>query len=149
VTLAKRKVSILWLDRMASALCRASGACDAIGYVPPLDPDPDAEVCEVKCAGILTWAHIISRSYRRIRYWRSNCMTLCMGHHVYFTFRPLHWEQFVEEKIGERAYQRLRRAAFGAPKLDKAATFDALKKGKWPEEWCEPQTTMREGEVCR
>jgi hypothetical protein len=123
------------LDVMAGRLCRASGKCEAIGYIPPPDPDPEVETpAEVLCSGALSWAHIISRSYHRIRHWRSNCMTLCMGHHLYFTHRPLHWEMFVEEKIGPDAYTRLRRAAFFSPKLDKAEVGAALSEGRWPEE---------------
>ena len=57
-----------------------------------------------------------------------------MGHHVYFTFRPLHWELFVVGKIGEEAYGRLRRAAFHAPKLDRIDTATALFAWKWPKE---------------
>jgi hypothetical protein len=62
-------------------------------------------------AGILQCAHIIIRSYHAIRFEPMNAVALCAGHHVYFTERPVHWEEWVKLQIGPTEYERLRRRA--------------------------------------
>lgn len=42
----------------------------------------------------LQWAHVHSRRYLAIRWDRDNSMALCRGDHMYFTNRPLEWEQW-------------------------------------------------------
>lgn len=38
-------------------------------------------------------------------------MCLCAGCHMYFTFRPLEWEQYVIAGMGEPAFRALKRRA--------------------------------------
>lgn len=44
----------------------------------------------------LQCAHIVSRRYRVTRWDEDNAMALCMRCHVYFTHRPLEWENFID-----------------------------------------------------
>lgn len=50
------------------------------------------------CNGNLQCAHIHSRSYKSIRTDFKNAIALCAKHHVYFTHRPLEWQEFVESQ---------------------------------------------------
>lgn len=43
-------------------------------------------------------AHLISRSYRAIRWNPENATTLCQSCHVFFTHRPLEWIDWCEER---------------------------------------------------
>ena len=70
----------------------------------------------------LQCAHIISRSYKSIRTSASNAVTLCREHHVYFTHRPLEWEEWVVAEFGRDYYESLRKQA-----LD----HDLAKKVDW------------------
>lgn len=56
-------------------------------------------VCQ-KCGDnwFLQNAHIISRSYRRVRFDPDNCMALCRKCHMYFTPRPIEWEDWCRKR---------------------------------------------------
>lgn len=64
-----------------------------------------------KHAGPLQWAHVVSRRYRAVRWDPTNAVTLCAGHHMYFTPRPLEWDAWVIARIGADAYSALKRRA--------------------------------------
>lgn len=70
-----------------------------------------------KTDGTLQCAHIISRRYRNdgLRWDWLNCVTLCQACHVFFTYRPLEWERYVEEKYPGRL-QHLKDRALGPVK---------------------------------
>lgn len=53
-------------------------------------------------AGSLQWAHIISRRYLMIRADPQNSVVLCAGCHVFFTHRPVEWNDWVESKFPGR-----------------------------------------------
>ncbi len=106
-------------------MCRSRGVCEAAGYVDRLGTS-------IACKGALSWAHILSRVYHRIRYLKENCFCLCMGHHVYFGHRPIEWEWFVLGKIGDRLFAALKHAAVTGPKLDPAEVLRVLNTGAWP-----------------
>ena len=49
-------------------------------------------------AGYLQCAHIHTRSYKSIRTHPDNATTLCAKHHVFYTHRPLEWNNWVEAR---------------------------------------------------
>ncbi len=55
----------------------------------------------------LQCAHIHSRGYTATRLDPENAVTLCRSCHMYFGNRPLEWEEFVDEVLGENYYKRL------------------------------------------
>lgn len=126
-TFKREGMHLKTLDKLAGALCRAEGGCVAAGQ--------DG----IACSSVLNWAHVVSRTYHKIRYYHSNCVTLCAAHHVFYTFHTAHWERFRDLWIGEAAYARLRRIALDPTtmKLDRAAAYTALSDGRWP---LEPDT---------
>lgn len=64
-----------------------------------------------RCAGSIQCAHVVSRSYRSVRWSEDNAMPLCAGAHVYYTHHPLEWEGFVTMRIGDDAFAALKRRA--------------------------------------
>lgn len=131
----QKRLGLESLDRLAGALCRAEGACAAAGHD------------YIECSSGFQWAHILSRSYHRTRYWLSNCICLCSAHHTFYTFHTAHWERFRDAGLGRcTEYLRVRRYALDplSPKLDREATFNALVKGQWP---IEPDTLFDVPEV--
>ena len=48
--------------------------------------------------GHLQAAHIITRSYGATRTDPLNGLCLCQGCHVFYTHRPLEWEEWIEER---------------------------------------------------
>jgi 5-methylcytosine-specific restriction endonuclease McrA len=67
---------------------------------------------------LLQCAHIISRSYHAIRFDPLNAVALCRGCHVRYTHRPLEWEVWAREWIGDEAYDQLRIRAMAHEKVD-------------------------------
>jgi len=63
----------------------------------------------------LQCAHIISRSYKAIRCDERNAVALCRSCHVYYTHRPIEWEQQVTDWFGDEYLDDLR---------DKALTYE-------------------------
>jgi hypothetical protein len=83
-------------DKLFSLVVRKRGACEA---------------GQIKCAGPLQCAHIVSRSYRSTRWAEDNAFALCAAAHTYFTHHPLEWEVFVETAIGCENYSQIKRRA--------------------------------------
>lgn len=86
-------------DRLVGAAVRSRGICEMAG------------AGGVQCGGHLQWCHIISRGYHAVRWDERNAFCGCQAHHVYFTHRPLEFERFVREKIGDEMFDELRRIA--------------------------------------
>lgn len=85
-------------DQIFSKLIRhRDGHCLAVGYRFP-------------CSGNLQCAHIHTRAYKSIRCDFDNAVTLCGGHHVFFTHRPLEWADWVEAMFPGRWDELKRRA---------------------------------------
>jgi hypothetical protein len=74
-------------DEVFAQQVRASlgGACWAFGEG------------RVLCNGAIQCAHIMSRRYHAIRWDKTNAVPLCMAHHVFYTYKPLEWEQLVRD----------------------------------------------------
>lgn len=72
-----------------------------------------------KNKGLLQWAHIIPRGYHSTRWDEDNAFCLCSSCHMYYTYHPIEWEEFVIRKIGKIKYQELKfRAKQLPPKWD-------------------------------
>lgn len=102
---------IVVLDKMFSGLIRATGAC-------------------VKCGATssLQCAHILSRRYMNTRFDPANAVPLCAGCHVFYTHRPLEWEDWIIERIGADAYQALRVRARSNDKIDRIAVAAEIRR---------------------
>lgn len=98
------------LDRWFSMIVRSVGHCRYCGTTERL-----------QCA------HIVSRRYLGVRFDFGNAYCLCAGCHLRFTHRPLEWEQYVIEQMGEEAYRDLKRRALDSRgPLDRVAIGEAL-----------------------
>src|SRR3990167_10281304 len=96
-------------DELFSKIIRSKGFCERCGKKENL-----------QCA------HILSRSYRQVRWDFGNAFCLCNGCHVYFTHHPIEFEEFVITKIGQNAYQTLRKRARDYKKIDYKAVIARL-----------------------
>lgn len=76
----------------------------------------------------LQCAHIVSRRYLSTRWDDDNAIALCAGCHVYFTHRPLEWEEWVVKRFGAEWYEGLKKRALKPAKPDYEAIVERLKK---------------------
>jgi 5-methylcytosine-specific restriction endonuclease McrA len=83
-------------------------------------------VAEAPHKGQLQCAHIISRSYKSIRTNPDNAVTLCQSHHVYYTHRPLEWQEWVEDRFPGR-WDELKQQALSYERVDWRAEYEALR----------------------
>ena len=76
-------------------------------------------ICE-KCGSreFLQCAHVVSRSYKQVRWDFNNAYCLCRKCHVSFTHHPLEWEDWVVEQMGRSSYQMLKDKARQYGKID-------------------------------
>ena len=77
-------------------------------------------------AGTLQCAHGFSRRYEGTRWDLLNAWCLCAGCHVYYTHRPLEWDEWLRERMGSD-YEPTRRKAINGGKQDVAAIIEALR----------------------
>lgn len=103
-------------DTAFSKAVRARGMCE----LAPMRPD-------LECAGALQCCHVLSRSYRAVRWMPQNALAGCAAHHVYFTHRPLEWEDACRAAGVEWDY--LRWAALNTPPMDPG---DLLRRSEAP-----------------
>lgn len=99
-------------DLLFSAAIRQIGYCEECGTTQHL-----------QCA------HIISRSYSAIRTDFRNAVCLCRSCHMFYTPRPLEWETWAINRLGETLYRHLRFLAVQdyAIKIDWKAEVDRLR----------------------
>ena len=69
----------------------------------------EGKVC-FNCGSVknIQCSHIVSRSYKNTRWDLDNAIPLCQGCHLYFTFRPLEWEQYIIKIRGASVLKRLK-----------------------------------------
>ena len=108
----KRQDYMHQCDLVFSKIIRARGVCEA---------GPEG------CKGNLQCAHGFSRSYRAIRCDERNAFCLCAHHHVFFTHRPLEWDQWLHKTWGEVRYYSLRSRALGNKPTDWKALLPELR----------------------
>lgn len=92
-------------DRLFSIIVRSRNHCEAAGWD------------SVRCGGPLQTAHIVRRMYLSVRWDEDNAFCLCAAHHSYFTYRPLAWERFRDDRLGALyvAMRQRAEAANGPP----------------------------------
>ena len=64
-----------------------------------------------RCAGPLQWTHLISRGYLAVRYDDDNSVAMCQGAHMFYTKRPLEWEDWRIAFLGQARWDALRARA--------------------------------------
>lgn len=78
---------------------------------------PDAMVTG-NHAGAIQWAHLISRRYHATRWDPEASVTMCAGHHKFFTERPLEHEEWATFWLGPSAWLKLKRKALDGERPD-------------------------------
>lgn len=63
----------------------------------------------------LQCAHGFSRGYRAVRWDERNAFCLCRGCHLYFTVRPIEWDDWLRARWGDELYTELRTLALHGP----------------------------------
>ena len=97
-------------DRLWSLLVRARGASEISGDTKNLQG-----------------AHGFPRTYRATRWLLINGFALTQSEHVFYTYRPLQWDQFLRERWGQPVYDELRRIALKNEKQDMVAVVSSLR----------------------
>lgn len=87
MTQKKRMNQTKLADTLYSKIIRAQGYCAGEGV-------------RFECSQSLQCAHVVSRTYRAVR-WRTDdppgAVPLCGAHHVFYTHHPLEWIDFMGE----------------------------------------------------
>lgn len=96
-----RRTAAAECDLIFSRLVRRPGFCANCGSTQSL-----------QCA------HGFSRRYRTVRCDLRNAWCLCKGCHLYFTMRPIEWDDWMHDRLGDLAYNDLRERAIYGPKVD-------------------------------
>jgi hypothetical protein len=95
------KAKVDHLDRLFSVLIRSAGVCVHCGATDRL-----------QCA------HGFSRRYRSVRWDFRNAFCLCQRCHMFFTHRPLEWDEWLRARWGDDLYTEVRRLALSTTKAD-------------------------------
>ncbi len=77
-TAAKNK-----LDRLFSLKIRSIGICQLQG------------VDHIRCSNVLQCAHVIGRANLFLRWDERNALSLCSGHHCWYTYNPEAWRKLM------------------------------------------------------
>lgn len=88
-------------DALFGKLVRGRGPCEVCGTYSDL-----------QCA------HGFSRSYQATRWDDRNAFPLCRAHHVYYTHRPLEWDEWLRGRLGEAVYADVRALALSHVRPD-------------------------------
>jgi hypothetical protein len=107
----KKKHPIHECDRLFSLIIRSRGRCENCYRVPT--------------RVVLQCAHGFPRRYRSVRWDERNAFCLCSGCHVFYTYRPLEWTDWMKARMGEELYEELRREAL---RTDYRADWPALQE---------------------
>ncbi len=99
-------------DKLFAAAVRSIGFCEDCGTDT-----------------FLQCAHVISRSYSAIRVDFRNAVCLCRGCHMFYTPRPLQWEDWARRRIGDETFDLLRglALAYYPIKVDWKAEVERLR----------------------
>jgi len=117
MTQKKRMAATKKADALFGKHVRERGVCQLQEMQP-----------ETACSGALQWCHIISRSYRAIRWNEENSLCGCQSHHMFFTHRPLEWQAAID--IFEPGlWDELRYRALNDPPMDPKEVITLYKDG--------------------
>jgi hypothetical protein len=94
----RKQSAVKGCDALFSKIVRSTGSCQHCG-------SPVSLQC----------AHGFSRRYRAVRWDLRNAFALCAGCHLYFTMRPLEWDDWLRARWGDELYTALRVLALSAP----------------------------------
>lgn len=97
-------------DKVFAWLVRTSGPCADCG-------EP-----RTQCA------HGFSRSYRSTRWDFDNAWPLCASCHLFYTHRPLQWDNWMRMRMGDDRYDALRAKALGGERVDTKALLVELRE---------------------
>jgi hypothetical protein len=111
----KPRITTKKLDDLFGQIMRSRERCDYCGR---------GRVSGV----VLQCAHGFSRRYRGTRWTEEANFCLCSGCHMFFTYRPIEWDDYMRRAWGEEKYDRLRAQAQAITKPDKQEIYDRLKK---------------------
>lgn len=114
----KQKSPMAACDELFGKIVRSSGLC--VGR------------CDGQPKGALQCAHGFSRRYRATRWDERNAFCLCQGCHLYWTLRPLEWDQWLRVRWGQDLYDELRALALNGPNPDLKQTAERLRV-RWAE----------------
>ncbi|HEC66617.1 MAG TPA: hypothetical protein ENI23_15180 [bacterium] len=79
--------------------------CDSI-YAKIIKQKSNWRCIETKASNVQC-AHIISRSYHATRWDFDNAVCLGMGRHFFYTYHPIEWKLFINERFGQGYYEKL------------------------------------------
>lgn len=105
----KLKLNKKKCDQLFSELIRKAGKCHRCG-----------SIYRLQCA------HIFTRGYYTIRWDIENAVCLCSKCHVYFTYKPIEWEDYIKPIIGEDKWRELRQKALTYQKIDYETIYNGL-----------------------
>lgn len=103
-------------DTLFGKIIRSRGACEGR--------------CNGQPKGPLQCAHGFSRRYRATRWDERQCWCLCAGCHMYWTQRPLEWDVWMRDRLGESLYEELRVLALTGRNPDLKETAARLRE-RW------------------
>lgn len=109
-------------DVAFSKIIRSIEYCEAEGYGGR------------RCAGRLECAHIISRRYNATRTDTRNALSLCSGHHFWFTSHPLEFSRFVSTTWARQYYDQLYEKSITPTKVnwgDRIAFLQRIENGEF------------------
>lgn len=72
-------------------------------------------------------AHGFTRAYHATRWDERNAFPLCKGCHLFFTHRPIQWDDWLRSRWGDALYEELRMLAVSHARVDKDALLAELK----------------------
>jgi len=79
-------------------------------------------------AGPLQCAHHFSRRYEATRWTIGNASCLCAACHVFFTHRPLEWDEWLRQRMGLERYEAMRELALRGGKQDMDRVLSELER---------------------
>lgn len=101
-------------DKLFSQIIRANGYCERC-----LRQSPQVQ---------LQTAHIISRTYSKIRTDERNAFCLCSACHRYFHNWPKEFAKFITDKRGSKVYEELKAKAEDTGKFDWSLEYERLEE---------------------
>lgn len=90
-------------DRLAALITKSIGMCES---------------GRLDHKGNLQWAHGFGRGYPATRWDPRNSWCLCAGCHMYYTHRPIEWEDWMVARLSEPVYRELRDLARDGVRVD-------------------------------